>query len=146
MRECVRVLVGVELVAERRKAAKADVEDHAERPDVYGACVSTTVSLLENLWCDVGRRAAERGCEGFLADDLGQTEVSELDTEVLVEEEDVLGFDISVDDVALVLDLVSTVQKRVDASDLRDTSHPGTAERRPSVSPPPTASASSRSS
>jgi hypothetical protein len=46
------------------------------------------------------------GGEGFLADDLGKTEISQLDRQILICEQDVLGLDVSVYNVALMLQVV----------------------------------------
>jgi len=48
-------------------------------------------------------RSAEGCCERFFADDLGETEVGELQVEVLVDEEDVFWLDVPVDDTPFVL-------------------------------------------
>lgn len=59
--------------------------------------------MFEDFRGDVGGCAAEGCGEGFFADDFGEAEVGELDVGVFVDEEDVFGFDVAVDDVAFVL-------------------------------------------
>jgi len=73
--ERVWVFGRVEFVGKGREAAEADVEDYTQAPDVDGAGVAAAIRLLEDFGCDVGWCATESRCEGFLADDLCETEV-----------------------------------------------------------------------
>lgn len=59
--------------------------------------------MFKNFWCDVAWCATKSGCEGLFADDFRQAKVGEFDAEILVDEENVFGLDIAVDDVALML-------------------------------------------
>ena len=60
--EVVGVLIGPELVGEGGKAAKADVEDDAEGPDVDGAGVFSVFAVLQDFGGDVGGGPASDFC------------------------------------------------------------------------------------
>jgi hypothetical protein len=62
--ESVRVFGRVELVAEGREAAEADVEDDAEGPDVNGTSVAAVVGGFEDFRGDVGGSAATESISG----------------------------------------------------------------------------------
>lgn len=51
--ECVRVRGRVEFVAEGREAAQANVEHHAQGPNVDGASVTAVVCLFKDFGGDV---------------------------------------------------------------------------------------------
>lgn len=103
----VRRLARVQLVGEGGEAAQADVQHHAEGPDVYGARVAAGFRVFEDFGRDVAGGAAEGCGERVFADDFGEAEVGDLDVEVFVAEEDVLRLDVAVDNVPLVLYVVS---------------------------------------
>jgi hypothetical protein len=60
--------------------------------------------LLQDFGCNIGRRPAEGGRERLLPNDLSKTKVCELDIEILVNEQNVLRLDVTVDNVALMLE------------------------------------------
>jgi len=62
------------------------------------------VVALQDFGGNISWRAAQGGGEGFFADDFGEAKVCEFDDEGFVKEKDVFGFDVAVDDVAVVLD------------------------------------------
>jgi hypothetical protein len=102
----VRRLTRVQFIGEGGEAAQANVQDDAEGPDVHGARVAAVFGVFEDLGRDVAGGAAEGCGEGVFADDFGEAEVSDLDVEVFVAEEDVLWLDVTVDNVPLVLYVV----------------------------------------
>lgn len=64
--------------------------------------------MLEDFGGDVGWCAAQGCSERLFANDLCKTKICELDVELLVDEEDVLGLDVAMYDAPLVLRSVST--------------------------------------
>lgn len=105
LRKGVWVFGGAEFVREGGKAAKADVEDDTEGPNVHRAVIFTGSICLEDFRCDVGWGATEGGGEGFFTDDFGEAEIGEFDVErILFGDEDVFRFDVAVNDVSVVLE------------------------------------------
>jgi hypothetical protein len=65
------------------------------------------LSIFKNFRGDVTGRSTQCGSERFLANDLGQAKISQLNVEILVREQNVLWFDIAVDNSSLMLSYVS---------------------------------------
>ena len=65
------------------------------------------LSIFKYFRCDVTGRSTQCGSEGFLANDLGQAKISQLNVEILVREQNVLWFNIAVDNSSLMLSYVS---------------------------------------
>eukprot|EP00966_Prymnesium_polylepis_P230092 5324056-Prymnesium_polylepis.1 len=63
------------ILAERRRAAEQNVEEHAEAPHVTsGVVAAVRVARLEHLRREVLRRPAERRRDALVADELGEPE------------------------------------------------------------------------
>lgn len=75
----------MDVLGEGGESAEADVQDHAQAPDVDGPVVAADAVLHQNFWRDVGWSSTEARCEAVFADELAQTEVCELDCEVAVD-------------------------------------------------------------
>ena len=56
-----------------------------------------------------GSEDLQRGCEGLFSDNLGKSKVRYLDRKLLVDQQDVLWLDISVDNASLMLGRLSYV-------------------------------------
>lgn len=96
-------LLGVQLVGEGWESTQADVQHDAKGPDINGLCVFPVSAIGQDFRCHVAGGATERCREGFLADDLGQPEIGEFYVQVLIDQEDILGFDVPMNNVPIVL-------------------------------------------
>lgn len=84
--------------AERLPAGEEHIHEHAKAPPVHGAVVPVSKDILGR---DVAWGATERVCAVALIEDLGKAKVTELGVAVVVDE-DVLGLEVAVHNVALV--------------------------------------------
>jgi hypothetical protein len=110
VRQIVREVCSLQLVREGGETAEADVKHHAQRPDVNGLGVLACLAALDqDLRCHIAGRAAERGREGRLSHNLGEAEIANLDSQVVIHEQDVLGLDIPVNHVAVMLRSLSAL-------------------------------------
>ena len=79
LRQGVGEVAGVKLVRERRETAKADVQNHAERPNVDGLSILAILRLGKNLRRHIAGRSTKRGGERLFADNLSKTKVGKFD-------------------------------------------------------------------
>lgn len=63
------------------------------------------LGIFQDFRCDIARCTTKRGGERFLANDFGQTEICQFDMQVLISQEDILWFNVSMDDISIVLGL-----------------------------------------